>query len=231
MQWSNPVSEEIRRRILLSIWAYAYEFEAISLVDDFTYDQEALKVNLDLNTSYEGRNNSEIDKWFKENYNASSGMWIRNHPNLKRIKELYMYHLEKKIKLEEEEKVKMTPHLKLITGGGDTPQKTGVWLKDLEIGTVFFVSNAKELRDFQLQLFRKEGQEGTHQNVVCIRSPLLPKELYVDPIRFSNMFNLHHTVGVMAFPTEPIKEEQENEQGHWVTPPEGEAKKDLDKPD
>lgn len=134
--------------------------------------------------------------------------------------------------IEDEEKdkiIKMTPHLKLITGGGEPPQKTGTWLKDLEIGTVFFVSNAKEIRDFNLQLFRKEGQEGTHQNVVCIRSPLLPKELYVDPVRFSNMFNLHHTVGVMAFPTEPVKEEENSDvEGHWVTPPEGDKKKDLE---
>lgn len=139
-------------------------------------------------------------------------------------------------KEEEDNFIKMTPHLKLITGGGEPPQKTGTWLKDLEIGTVFFVSNAKEIRDFNLQLFRKEGQEGTHQNVVCIRSPLLPKELYVDPVRFSNMFNLHHTVGVMAFPTEPVKEEENSDvetangdlQGHWVTPPEGDKKKDLE---
>lgn len=134
----------------------------------------------------------------------------------------------------EEEKdtiVRMSPNLKLITGGGEPPHKTGIWLKDLEVGTVFFVQNAKELRDFNLQLFRLEGKEGTHQNVICIRSPLLPKELYVDPVRFCSQFNLHHTVGVMAFPTTENNKEQENVEGHWVTPPEGDKTKDLDKPD
>lgn len=131
---------------------------------------------------------------------------------------------------------RMAPNLRLITGGGEPPAKTGNWLKDMEVGTVFFTIQSvnpmtgQMSKDFNLQLFRLEGKEGTHQNVVCIRSPLLPKEIYVDPGRFCAQFSLHHTIGVMAFP-EPNNKEEENVEGHWSTPPDGEKKEDVVKSD
>lgn len=85
---SNPIPEEIRRRIRVSIWAYAYEFENSLLVADSQFDAEASKINPLLCTSYPGRDNSEIDAWFKAHFKPHTGAWIHNHPNLPRIKEL-----------------------------------------------------------------------------------------------------------------------------------------------
>lgn len=107
----------------------------------------------------------------------------------------------------EEEKETKQVSLKLITGGKEPPQSTGNWLKDLEDGSVFFVQNKVDLRDFNLVLFRLEGKAGTNDKVICLRSPNLPKEFYVDPHRFCNQYNLHHTEGVMQMPKEEPNED------------------------
>lgn len=108
---------------------------------------------------------------------------------------------------DEEEKETKQVSLKLITGGKEPPQSTGNWLKDLEDGSVFFVQNKVDLRDFNLVLFRLEGKAGTNDKVICLRSPNLPKEFYVDPHRFCNQYNLHHTEGVMILPKEEVHED------------------------
>lgn len=80
------VSEEIRRRIRVAVWAYAYEALHESLVPDHVFDAECRKVDLSVSTSYEGRDNSAIDAWFRKEFDPSTGCWIwKQHPGLLRI--------------------------------------------------------------------------------------------------------------------------------------------------
>lgn len=81
--WGSPVEIERRRRILLSVWAYAYEMMDVSLVDDHTFDAECLKVNLLIATG-----NKKLDKWWRSNFDPSTGMWVRNHPEQGRLRQI-----------------------------------------------------------------------------------------------------------------------------------------------
>jgi hypothetical protein len=80
--WGTPIEVERRRRILLSVWAYAYE-AGQPLIDDATYDKESALVNLAIETG-----NKKMDSWFKENYNPYTGMWVRSHPEINKIANL-----------------------------------------------------------------------------------------------------------------------------------------------
>ena len=75
---------ETRRRIKLSVYAYAYEFMNDSLVDDAEFDRLSQEIDLTINTG-----NEEIDSFFAKEFIADSGMWIRKHPNLDRVREIY----------------------------------------------------------------------------------------------------------------------------------------------
>jgi len=85
----DRVSEEIRRRILVATWAYAYEILSENLVPDHVYDEEAQKIDLSISTSYSTRDNSEIDKWFRENFKPNTGSWVWNHPDKKGLHRYY----------------------------------------------------------------------------------------------------------------------------------------------
>ena len=77
-------NQEIKNRIRLSVYAYAYEFMNDSLVDDAEFDRLSQEIDLNIITG-----NEEMDSFFAKEFVADSGMWIRKHPNLKRVKELY----------------------------------------------------------------------------------------------------------------------------------------------
>ena len=74
---------EKKRRIQLSVWAWAYEQYNVSFVPDAKYDSESLKVNLNVATD-----RPDLDIWFKDNFMNCSGMWIHKHPELSRIDEI-----------------------------------------------------------------------------------------------------------------------------------------------
>lgn len=78
------VERETRRRIMVAIWAYAYEFENVSLVSDHHFDAECLKVNLSISTT-----RPDLDKWFRENFQPDTGMWIHKHPELDKVEKTY----------------------------------------------------------------------------------------------------------------------------------------------
>lgn len=83
----TPAEIEQHRRIKLSIWAYAYEFENVSLVSDAVFDVESYQVNLNIAT-----NRPDLDYWFMGFFQPCTGMWIHKHPDLERIKEIYREH-------------------------------------------------------------------------------------------------------------------------------------------
>lgn len=79
------ISIERRNRIRLSIFAYAYEVENVSLISDHEYDELSLRINIKQKTG-----NKIMDRFFIKEFNPSTGMWVYNHPQLERIKQLYL---------------------------------------------------------------------------------------------------------------------------------------------
>lgn len=80
----ETIETERRRRILVSLWAYAYEIEHTSLVSDFKFDEECNKINLQIDTG-----NAKLDKWFRKNFDPCTGMWVRKHPELNKLKRIF----------------------------------------------------------------------------------------------------------------------------------------------
>ena len=75
---------ETKNRIRLSVYAYAYEFMNDSLVDDGKFDRLSQEINPNATTG-----NKIMDDFFAKEFVADSGMWIWNHPELLKVKELY----------------------------------------------------------------------------------------------------------------------------------------------
>lgn len=78
--WGSPVEVETRRRIRLSIWAYAYEFLNVSIVSDEEFDREALLVDVKTKTG-----NKRLDDFFRLHFAAYTGQWVTKHPDLKQL--------------------------------------------------------------------------------------------------------------------------------------------------
>ena len=78
-------NEEIRNRIRIALWAYAYEIKDDPLVTDQQFDDLALKIDLSATTG-----NDEMDEWFKENFNPYTGQWIHKHLGLDRLDDIYV---------------------------------------------------------------------------------------------------------------------------------------------
>jgi hypothetical protein len=92
------VTLEIRRRIALSVAAYAYEFSDTPIMSDEEYDEISKLIDPNRETSYGNRDNTDIDKYFSEYYTPYSGQWIHNHPDIEGIKYLYNTHYKGKRK-------------------------------------------------------------------------------------------------------------------------------------
>lgn len=84
------ISKQIRLRIRLSVFAYAYEFDNESLISDGEFDALCLQVDPSIETG-----NVKMDKFFKTEFNPSTGQWIHKHPELQRIIELYKKYYKK----------------------------------------------------------------------------------------------------------------------------------------
>ena len=84
------VSQEIRNRTKLSVYAYSYEFLAVSLVDDHAFDALAYSIDTKIKTG-----NEKMDKFFEEKFDPSTGMWIHHHPELDKIINIYKNYYEK----------------------------------------------------------------------------------------------------------------------------------------
>ncbi len=85
MSWGTREEIERRRRIRLSLWAYAYEVESVSLVSDLVFDHEARLVDVSISTG-----NPKLDAFFRTEFEPHTGMWIHKHPDLKGIRRLYL---------------------------------------------------------------------------------------------------------------------------------------------
>ena len=88
--WGNPVEHEVRRRIKLSIAAYAYEYLDESIMSDAEFDKMCLEVDLKIDTG-----NKKMDNFFKKHFDPSTGQWIRKHPEIKKIADRYARYYKK----------------------------------------------------------------------------------------------------------------------------------------
>ena len=75
---------ERRNRIRLSLAAYSYEYLSVSLISDEAFDELSSKINVNITTG-----NKKIDSFFRQEFDKDTGMWIRKHPELNKIKDLY----------------------------------------------------------------------------------------------------------------------------------------------
>lgn len=89
--WGMPVELERRNRIRLSVAAYSYEFLDVPIISDAEFDELASKIDPNMDTG-----NERMDKFFAEHFNPHTGMWIRQHPEPKRLKQLYELYYKKK---------------------------------------------------------------------------------------------------------------------------------------
>jgi len=80
----EAIERQRRIRIRLSIAAYAYEFDDQSIMSDAEFDELSNEVIPNIATGHE-----VMDKFFKEEFEPDTGMWIRKHPELERITDLY----------------------------------------------------------------------------------------------------------------------------------------------
>ena len=83
-KWGSEVEVERKRRINVSLWAYAYEVKSDPMVDDATFDRECAAVQPKLATG-----NRKLDRFFLEEFAPHTGQWIWKHPELHKIATLY----------------------------------------------------------------------------------------------------------------------------------------------
>ena len=83
-QGAISIGKEIRNRIRLSLASYSYEFHDDSLMTDAEYDKLSREINPNEKTG-----NELIDRFFREEFMVDSGMWIRRHPELDKLKLIY----------------------------------------------------------------------------------------------------------------------------------------------
>lgn len=80
----TDVDKEKHNRTRLSLAAYSYEFDNRSIMSDGEFDKLALQINPQVATG-----NDKLDKFFREHFDPSTGMWIHKHPELQKLRELY----------------------------------------------------------------------------------------------------------------------------------------------
>lgn len=89
--WGNDREVETRRRIRLSVAAYAYEMLSREIMSDAEFDKLAQSIRPRMGTCH-----PLIDEFFVTQFSPMTGMWIHHHPELAKIKALYGTHYAKR---------------------------------------------------------------------------------------------------------------------------------------
>lgn len=82
--WGTTEERERKRRIMVAVAAYAYEIKNNPIWTDEKFDRECLQINLKQRTG-----DRRMDKWFKKNFDPSTGMWVHDHPDRKGLLRIY----------------------------------------------------------------------------------------------------------------------------------------------
>lgn len=80
-EYTPERQKEIKNRIKVALAAAAYEIYDDPIITDAEFDKLAREIDLTIETD-----RPDLDKWFKDNFSSSTGMWIYKHPELNRIK-------------------------------------------------------------------------------------------------------------------------------------------------
>jgi hypothetical protein len=83
-QWGSPVEKERRRRMMASLAAFAYEFRSEIIMSDHDFDKLCLEIDPSIDTGH-----PIMDKFFREKFDPSTGMWVRDHPELQKLEAQY----------------------------------------------------------------------------------------------------------------------------------------------
>lgn len=83
-EWGTEREQEIRRRILVSVAAYAYEIANEPLMSDATFDYWAERVDRHRPTGH-----PLLDEFFIARFTPMTGMWIHEHPELAKVAATY----------------------------------------------------------------------------------------------------------------------------------------------
>lgn len=81
----TPIETERRHRIRLSVAAYAYEFDNTSIMSDADFDELAKQIDPEVMTGH-----VVLDQFFRTEFQPDTGQWIHKHPELERVKQLYL---------------------------------------------------------------------------------------------------------------------------------------------
>lgn len=76
----TDVEIERHRRIMVAVWAYAYEVDGCPIVDDATFDREAALIRPAISTG-----NDVLDQFFRAEFVAYTGSWVNAHPGKHRL--------------------------------------------------------------------------------------------------------------------------------------------------
>lgn len=85
--WGSDIEKERRRRIQVSVAAYAYEVLSESIMSDADFDKLCLEIQPQINTG-----NKVLDKFFREEFNPSTGQWVHIHPEKEKLQLIYDRH-------------------------------------------------------------------------------------------------------------------------------------------
>lgn len=80
----TPVERQRWLRIRLSVAAWAYEFHSTSIMSDHDYDRLCLEVDPEIETG-----NKKLDRFFRAEFNSSTGQWVHRHPEKEKLEGLY----------------------------------------------------------------------------------------------------------------------------------------------
>jgi hypothetical protein len=74
------VDVETRKRIRISVAAYAYELLSTPILSDEEFDALAYSIDLKISTR-----RPDLDAWFRRNFEPHTGMWIYGHPEKSKL--------------------------------------------------------------------------------------------------------------------------------------------------
>ena len=82
--WGSPIEREVRRRIQISVAAYAYEIADKPIMADSMFDWLACQID-----RRQGTGHPLLDEFFAYEFSPMTGMWIHRHPDLSGVERTF----------------------------------------------------------------------------------------------------------------------------------------------
>lgn len=85
--WGSPQEIQTAIRMRLAAAAYAYEIDDDPIITDAEFDHGCTLIDLRIDTT-----RPDLDNYFREHFDPSTGVWIHRHPELDKVA-AYLYRL------------------------------------------------------------------------------------------------------------------------------------------